>query len=105
MKKLLFGLLLAAIAVGGSSFTREKRVVIENFFIQTDVGVFRLAVTANGSCINLNSGFQCKYAITDLGRPHIPTRMVYLSDDIQEYLDEGWIERTQGAPNGIYFLL
>lgn len=105
MKKLLFGLALAAIAVGGSSFTSEKRDVTENFLIQPIGGVFIRAVTANGSCINLNSGLQCKYAITDSGKDNMPSQLLYSSDDIQEFLNEGWIERTQGAPNGLYFLL
>lgn len=104
MKKLLFGLMLAAIAVGGSSFTREKRDVTGNFLIQPIGGTFPRAVTANGSCINLNSGLQCKYAITDLGKDNMPSKMLYDSDDIQEFLNEGWIERTQRAPNGLYFI-
>lgn len=105
MKKLLFGLALAAIAVGGSSFTSEKRDVTENFLIQPIGGIFIRVVTANGSCINLNSGLKCKYVITDSGKENMPSQLLYTSDDIQEFLNEGWLEQSPTAANGLYFLL
>lgn len=105
MKKLLFGLALAAIAVGGSSFTSEKRDVTENFLIQPIGGVFIRAVTANGSCLNLHSGLQCKYVITDSGKDNIPSQILYTSDDILEFLNEGWIERSPTANDGLYLII
>ena len=106
MKKLLFGLALAAIAVGGSSFTNvKKQGVAENFMIQPLGGIFIRAVMANGSCLNLHSGLQCKYAITDEGKMNIPPQALYFTEDIQGYLYEGWLEPAQSSNAGLYLIL
>lgn len=107
MKKLLFGLMLAAIAVGGSSFTnaREKRTISDNFLIQPIAGIFIRAVTANGSCLNLLSGWQCKYVVTDLGKWYIPSKTIYTTTDIDEYLDEGYLEYSPTSCAGLYIIL
>ena len=105
MKKLLFGLALAAIAVGGSSFTNAKKTITENFLIQPISGVFVRAITANGSCLNLYSGMQCKYVVTDLGRWNIPSKALYFSEDIAEYLDEGWLELSPSSNKGLYLII
>jgi hypothetical protein len=105
MKKLLFGLALAAVAVGGSSFTNAKKSIPENFLIQPISGIFTRAVTANGSCLNLYSGLQCKYVITDLGKWNIPSKTLYVSEDITEYLNEGWLEFSPTSNKGLYLII
>lgn len=105
MKKLLLGLTLAAIAVGGSAFTNAKKSVPENFLIQPSSGLFIRATTANGSCLNLLSGLQCKYVITDLGKWNIPSKTLYVSQDINDYLSQGWLEYSPTAADGLYLIL
>jgi len=105
MKKLLFGLALAAIAVGGSSFTNAKKTITENFLIQPLSGVFVRTITANGSCLNLNSGLYCKYVVTDLGRWNIPSKALYFTEDIEEYMNEGWLELSPTANRGLYLII
>jgi len=105
MKKLLFGLALAAIAVGGSSFTNAKKTITENFLIQPISGVFVRTMTANGSCLNLYSGLQCKYVVTDLGKWNIPSQALYFSEDIISFLGQGWIEVSPTANKGLYLII
>jgi ABC-type transport system involved in multi-copper enzyme maturation permease subunit len=106
MKKLLFGLALAAIAVGGSSFTNaKKKTITENFLIQPISGIFIRAITANGSCLNLGGGLQCKYVVTDLGRWEIPSKVLYFEEDITEYLGNGWIEFSPTSNKGLYLII
>lgn len=106
MKKLVLGLVLAAIAVGGSSFTNvKKKSVVENYFIQPISGIFVRANTANGNCINLGVGPYCKYAITPAGRSNIPSLAWYDSNQVEDYLAEGWLEMTQVSAKGLYFII
>lgn len=97
--------MLAAIAVGGSSFTNAKKVITSNFLIQPLSGIFIQATTANGTCWNLGSGMQCKYAVTDLGRWNIPSQTVYFDTDVREFIYEGWLELAQSSNAGLYLIL
>lgn len=107
MKKLLFGLMLAAIAVGGSSFTnaKAKKTIGENFLIQPIPGVFIRAITANGSCLNLLSGYECKYVVTNLGKWYIPSKTTYTGQDVDDYLNDGYLEYSPTSCAGLYLII
>ena len=105
MKKLVLGLMLAAVAVGGSAFTTPKKSIVENFLIQPLTGIFLRVTTANGGCINLLSTLQCRYAVTSAGRLYIPAQAWYTNEDIISFLNAGYIEEMQVTANGIYLII
>lgn len=106
MKKVVIGLLLAAIAVGGSSFTnaREKKAINENYLVQTLIGVFLRQSTATGACLNLGAGLYCIYAVNPTGKSNIPAQSWYSSDDINNFIANGWLDMVPLANQGLYLL-
>ena len=105
MKKLVLGLVLAAVAVGGSAFTTPKKSIVENFLIQPLTGIFLRTTTANGACLTLLSGLQCKYAVTPAGRLYIPVQAWYTSQDVLTFLYAGYIEEVELASEGLYLII
>lgn len=105
IKKLVLGLMLAAVAVGGSAFTAPKKSIVESFLIQPLTGIFLRVATAQGSCLNLGSTLQCRYAVTSAGRLYIPAQDWYTNEDIISFLNAGYIEEMQVTANGIYLIL
>ena len=105
MKKLLSGLMLAAVAVGGSAFTNAKRNINENYLVQPLAGIFLRETTANGGCINLLATIQCKYAVNALGKANIPVQSWYSTDDVLDFIAEGWLDPVQYSNGGLYVFL
>lgn len=101
MKKLFLGLLLAAVAAGGSAFTYARKAITENYILQTSSGFFIRQATAPGVCTS-SSGLNCEYGVTALGRLSIPAQSSYTSTNIQDYLDNDYIEPIDGVGAGIY---
>jgi len=101
MKRLSIGLLLAIVAIGGSSFKNAKKAITENYIVQTSSGYFIRLATAPGACMS-SSGLNCKYAVTAFGRIYIPAQSSYTSNNIQDYLDDDWLEPIDGIGSGIY---
>lgn len=101
MKKLLSGLLLTAIAVGGSAFTNAKKAITENYILQTSSGYFIRQAIAPGGCTS-SSGLNCEYAVTAFGRLYIPAQSSYTSANIQDYLDNDYLEPIDEVGPGIY---
>lgn len=105
MKKVVLGLMLAAVAVGGSAFTNAKKAINDGYLVQPISGVFIRYNVAGGSCYNLHSGMSCQYSVTMSGKVNIPSQVLYDNYDIQEFLDEGWIEEVPFSNHGIYLIL
>jgi|GEM_PF-1893440 len=105
MKKLLLGLMLTAVAVGGSAFTNAKKNINDNYLVQPLSGIFLRAATANGACLNLLSNVQCKYAVNAMGRANIPSQAWYSTAEVLDFIDEGWLDPVQYSNAGLYIFL
>jgi len=101
MNRLFLGLMLTAVAVGGSAFKNAKKAITENYIVQTSSGYFIRLATAPGGCTS-SPGLHCEYAVTAFGRLYIPSKSYYTSMNIQDYLDDDWIEPIDGVGSGIY---
>jgi len=81
MKKVVLGLILTAIAVGGSAFTNVKRNINEGYLIQTLAGVFLRSTSATGVCFSLGGGLYFVYSVNADGKANIPSQAWYSRDD------------------------
>lgn len=101
MKKLLFGLGIAVLAIGGSAFKNANRAINENYMLQTSPGTFIRQATAPGTCTS-NMGMNCEYAVTAFGRVYIPAQSSYTSSEIQDYLNNEYLEDIPNVGPGTY---
>ena len=101
MKKLFFGLSLAMLAIGSSAFKNASRAITENYMLQTSPGTFIRQAAAPGTCTS-NLGMHCEYAVTAFGRVYIPAQSSYTSTEIQDYLDNDYLEDIPNVGSGTY---
>ncbi|WP_158799777.1 hypothetical protein [Pedobacter sp. L105] len=105
MKKVVLGLMLTAIAVGGSAFTNAKKAINEGYLIQPLSGIFLRASNANGGCFNLLSTLSCAYSVNAAGKINIPAQAWYSADDVNDFIAEGWLDEVPYSNHGLYIII
>lgn len=98
MKRLIFGLLVAAVALGGSAFTNVDHIqhikggksITANFLNQTATSVYTQR-SGGGTC-GVATTLPCSYTVQFPN--DIPEKDEYTPDDIASYVAQGWLVQT-----------
>ncbi len=104
MKKVVLGLMLTAIAVGGSAFTNAKKAINEGYLIQPLSGIFFRSANATGVCFNLLSIQSCVYAVNPTSKINIPSQTYYSDNDVNNFIAQGWLDEVPTSNNGLYII-
>lgn len=116
MKRLFYGLAVAAIALGTSAFTsmtdttvgkaNRVGVITANYLIQKQSGVFTPFTDAgapNPLLCGSRSSRYCAYSITPSGKDHMPDQSLYTQADLDLYVNNGWlVPAADSSPNRLY---
>lgn len=119
MKRLFYGLTVAAIALGTSAFTnlpdttvaKATRVggITANYLVQPQPGLFspfRDAGVPNPSLCGSRASRQCFYSITPSGKDHLPDKSEYTQAELDLYVNNGWLAPgPDSTPNKLYMEL
>lgn len=101
MKKILFCLLMAGIAICGSAFRNAGKYDLGSYLVQTSAGVYRES-DGTGSCITPAS-LPCIYTVQFPNS--IPDRGAtgsYTPAEISSYVSSGWLVQGPSLTNRIY---
>lgn len=108
-KKIAFGLVVGALALGFSAFTtahttttihkaKTARMTIENFLVQDQgAGGFSQSSSFSSSNCGGTATLDCGYTVTTSGQSHIPNQSTYNASDINSYVTQGWLTPAPGA--------
>lgn len=115
--KSLFLALAVVLAIGFSAFTNrtiehnapkalKAGMITADHIVQPSPNVFMAytlpSVPANGDCDGTASK-QCIYVVTPDGKLNIPSQPLGYSDtDIDEYLNENWLEETETSRPALF---
>lgn len=113
-KKIAFGLLVGALALGFSAFTSAKKVmpsesikakrsITANFLVQPSLDSFVQETSASSdNCSGATSDRDCMYDVTTSGKSNIPNQASYTKANIDTYVANGWLTPDAGASLHIY---
>ena len=112
MKKIMFGLLVAATAVSVSAFTNAKQaslptgavkagMIEANHLVNKGTNNFQQRASVSVTDCAGPSSLRCVYNVTALGKENIPEQSSYSAQDIADFHASDWIE-DGSASNALY---
>ncbi|NHA02506.1 hypothetical protein G7092_01795 [Mucilaginibacter sp. HC2] len=114
-KKIAFGLLVGAMAIGFSAFTSAKSnnyvrvskalkagLIVDNFIVQPTLDNFTEQSAVNTGMCHSTATRQCAYSVTTTGKANIPDQSSYSADDIDDYVSNGWLSPASGSSAALY---
>lgn len=116
-RKIAFGLLVGALALGFSAFTSTHKLtrnttfvkhagmITEGFIAQTVAGnEFDPESSVDGdNCSDATTSYSCTYTVTSTGASNIPEKSSYTASDMNSYLSHSpaWLT-ANGSANKVY---
>jgi|GEM_PF-1599715 len=105
MKKIMFGLLVAATAVSVSAFTNAKsaRAIESDHMVQLGANNFEQREEVDvDNCTTAPVSRRCLFDVTSSGKANIPEKASYSDSDIDSYTSNGWITPNTSSSLGLY---
>jgi len=98
-KKIAFGLLVGAMAIGFSSFTNASKKAAGDVYAETSNGQYTLINGYNpANCQNTTSNV-CAYEVTTSGSSHVTSS--FTSSQAATFVRNGWIVQ-EDSDKGVY---
>lgn len=105
MKKIMFGLLVAATAVSVSAFTNatSARAIESDHMVQLGTNNFEQREEVDPeNCAVASTSRRCLFDVTTSGKANIPEKSSYSASDIDSYTSNGWITPNTSSSLGLY---
>lgn len=113
IKKILFGIGVSASALGASAFTSDEAevakltqvkegLIVSNFLVNKGTEFSpRASVNPSAEC-KATDPRDCAYTVTAEGMDNIPDQPSYSLSQIDQYVDEGWVEPHPNSSPALY---
>lgn len=112
-KKIAFGLLVSALAIGFSAFTNANNVVkhhrvpkagmiTNDFIVQPTLDNFTQLASPSSSNCKLTSDRECIYDVTTSGQSNIPDQASYSKTEVDGYVTNGWLTADPSSHSAQY---